>query len=75
MPARSSSKLGRPGQSSKPSSVAIMTNPLDDEVYGDKRDDDREATENGNPGTPQSELGPIGDQADTEDTRVAEQGD
>ena len=52
-----------------------MTNPLDDDVYGDKQADDPDTVENGNPGRPQSELGPIGDEADTEDTRVAEQGD
>ena len=52
------------------------TNPLDEEVYGDSAgDSSAEAVENGNPARPQSELGPIGDQADTEATRVAEQGD
>jgi hypothetical protein len=33
-----------------------MTNPLDDEVYGDKRVDDDNAALNGNPGKPQSEY-------------------
>ena len=33
-----------------------MTNPLDDEVYGDKRTDDKDATRNGNPGRPQSDY-------------------
>jgi len=33
-----------------------MTNPLDDEVYGDKRVDDENATLNGNPGKPQSDY-------------------
>jgi len=34
-----------------------MTNPLDDEVYGDKRvDDDNAALLNGNPGKPQSDY-------------------
>jgi hypothetical protein len=31
-----------------------MTNPLDDEVYGDKRVDGDNAALNGNPGKPQS---------------------
>jgi hypothetical protein len=31
-----------------------MTNPLDEEVYGDKRVDDENAALNGNPGKPQS---------------------
>ena len=33
-----------------------MTNPLDDEVYGDKRVDDDPATLHGNPGKPQSDY-------------------
>jgi hypothetical protein len=33
-----------------------MTNPLDDEVYGDKRVDEDNAALNGNPGKPQSEY-------------------
>ncbi len=33
-----------------------MTNPLDDEVYGDKRVDDENAVQNGNPGKPQSDY-------------------
>ena len=33
-----------------------MTNPLDDEVYGDKRVDDDNAALNGNPGKPQSDY-------------------
>lgn len=33
-----------------------MTNPLDDEVYGDKRVDDENAVTNGNPGKPQSDY-------------------
>ncbi|HST49569.1 hypothetical protein [Jatrophihabitans sp.] len=33
-----------------------MTNPLDDEVYGDKRVEDENATLNGNPGKPQSDY-------------------
>ena len=33
-----------------------MTNPLDDEVYGDKRVDNDSATLHGNPGKPQSEY-------------------
>ncbi|MDQ1742203.1 MAG: hypothetical protein QOE23_542 [Pseudonocardiales bacterium] len=33
-----------------------MTNPLDDEVYGDKRVDNENATGNGNPGKPQSDY-------------------
>jgi hypothetical protein len=33
-----------------------MTNPLDNEVYGDKRVDNDDATLNGNPGKPQSEY-------------------
>jgi len=33
-----------------------MTNPLDDEVYGDKRTSDPNATRNGNPGKPQSDY-------------------
>lgn len=33
-----------------------MTNPLDEEVYGDKRVDDENATLNGNPGKPQSDY-------------------
>jgi hypothetical protein len=31
-----------------------MTNPLDDEVYGDKQVDNENAVLNGNPGKPQS---------------------
>jgi hypothetical protein len=33
-----------------------MTNPLDDEVYGDKRVDGDNAVLNGNPGKPQSDY-------------------
>jgi hypothetical protein len=33
-----------------------MTNPLDDEVYGDKRVEGENATLNGNPGKPQSDY-------------------
>jgi hypothetical protein len=33
-----------------------MTNPLDNEVYGDKRVDDDNAALNGNPGKPQSDY-------------------
>jgi hypothetical protein len=33
-----------------------MTNPLDDEVYGDKRVDNDNAALNGNPGKPQSDY-------------------
>lgn len=33
-----------------------MTNPLDDEVYGDKRVHDDNAALNGNPGKPQSDY-------------------
>ncbi len=33
-----------------------MTNPLEDEVYGDKRVDDDNAALNGNPGKPQSDY-------------------
>ena len=33
-----------------------MTNPLEDEVYGDRRVDDENAVENGNPGKPQSDY-------------------
>jgi hypothetical protein len=33
-----------------------MTNPLDNEVYGDKRVDNENAALNGNPGKPQSEY-------------------
>jgi len=33
-----------------------MTNPLDDEVYGDKRVDDENAVASGNPGKPQSDY-------------------
>ncbi|MEO6502234.1 MAG: hypothetical protein ABIQ09_10035 [Jatrophihabitantaceae bacterium] len=33
-----------------------MTNPLDNEVYGDKRVDDENAAANGNPGKPQSDY-------------------
>ncbi|HEX8096185.1 hypothetical protein [Jatrophihabitans sp.] len=33
-----------------------MTNPLDDEVYGDKRVDEDNAALNGNPGKPQSDY-------------------
>jgi len=33
-----------------------MTNPLDDEVYGDKRVDEDNAVLNGNPGKPQSDY-------------------
>jgi hypothetical protein len=52
-----------------------MSNPLDEEVYGDKTSDDENAVKQGNPGKPQADLGPIGDEADTEATRTAEQGD
>jgi hypothetical protein len=34
----------------------MTTNPLDDEVYGDKRVDDDNAALNGNPGKPQSDY-------------------
>ncbi|MDQ1739254.1 MAG: hypothetical protein QOE53_906 [Pseudonocardiales bacterium] len=33
-----------------------MTNPLDNEVYGDKRVEDDNAALNGNPGKPQSDY-------------------
>jgi hypothetical protein len=33
-----------------------MTNPLDNEVYGDKRVDNANAVANGNPGKPQSDY-------------------
>ncbi|MEO7261522.1 MAG: hypothetical protein ABI047_09755 [Jatrophihabitantaceae bacterium] len=33
-----------------------MTNPLEDEVYGDKRVDNDNAAKNGNPGKPQSDY-------------------
>lgn len=47
-----------------------MTNPLDDEVYGDKRVDDENATLNGNPGKPQSDY-----QQYDDDQPAPEQGD
>jgi hypothetical protein len=33
-----------------------MTNPLEDQVYGDPRVDDENAAKNGNPGKPQSDY-------------------
>jgi hypothetical protein len=34
----------------------MMTNPLDDEVYGDQRVDDENSVKSGNPGKPQSDY-------------------
>lgn len=47
-----------------------MTNPLDDEVYGDKQVENENAVLNGNPGKPQSDYQQFDD-----DQPAPEQGD
>jgi hypothetical protein len=50
-----------------------VSNPIDEEAYGDKRNDDPDAIQQGNPGRPQSELGPDDDTITVQDS-VPERG-